>query len=210
MRVARETLATPGWKVAAGDVDSPFHPPSTERAKAAASFPYRRRLRSAPLCLWHNRFLSSRKTRDLRCAKVSRTGLRGSSASRASQLPTCPSGEERALALSNLFFRARNIVLMRSQSQHKTDEEGSAVSPRNPQIAPTCLFWLEIQGPENSDDPFGISEKITNPKGPISASPSEGSATPSCLGGQRPPRVSPTWIPPRVSCDAVFSGGVGR
>lgn len=54
----------------------------------------------------HNLFLSSRKTPGLQHAKTSQPGMTvcgGSSASRTMQLPTCPSREEMAFALSNLF-----------------------------------------------------------------------------------------------------------
>lgn len=76
--------------------------------------------------------------------------------------------------------------------------------------------------PENPDDPSCISEKLTNPEGPISAPSSKGSATLTCLGTTVFAVAGWTWHVPAgararvaalpvmphsgVPCDTALSG----
>lgn len=140
-RVATGALATPGWKVAAGDVD--LHP-SIHRARRGQRLP-RAFLIAQPHSLPVAQPVSflPENSRPLVCQGFP-TWFAGSSASRAAQLPTCPSGEE----WLRLYQTSGNIELMQSQSQHKTGREGSALSPPARRLLQPALFCLEIRQPE--------------------------------------------------------------
>lgn len=105
---------------------------------------------------------------------------------------------------------------MRSQSQHKTDEEESAVSPPSPWIAPTCFFWLDVQAARETLMIHSVSRKRTQiPNDQFLQRLLRALQHPALSRGSillvatDTPRV-PQMPLAAMSRDALFSGDVGR